>query len=104
MTPEFKKQWSDALRSGRYKQHRGGWVDNLDNPLSFCCLSVALKEAGKFDEWSTAHKDYDSKYTASYVAKNLLNLETINNFIKMNDKLQNSFEEIADYIDSQESL
>src|SRR5579864_8820013 len=38
MTPECKKMWIAALRSGQYKQGKGA----LSSESGFCCLGVAL--------------------------------------------------------------
>lgn len=38
MTPEFKKLWVEALRSGKYQQTK----NVLRNDKGFCCVGVAL--------------------------------------------------------------
>jgi hypothetical protein len=48
---EFKRAWTKALRSGRYKQGKEYLVNEKDE---FCCLGVAanlLIEAGHKGEW-----------------------------------------------------
>lgn len=44
MNKENMIKWAEALESGQYKQHRGGWgtrtLDGSDG-LGFCCLNVA---------------------------------------------------------------
>ena|SRR3990167_4598159 len=42
MTPEFKKKWIDALRSGKYKQG----TDFLCTKNGYCCLGIAILECG----------------------------------------------------------
>jgi hypothetical protein len=43
---ELRKKWVSALRSGEYRQGRGALVDDLDGPLSHCCLGVACDVMG----------------------------------------------------------
>ena len=41
MNPEIKKQWVDALRSGKYKQYKGALRGiNKNGDTSYCCLGV----------------------------------------------------------------
>lgn len=96
MTPDFKKQWAAALRSGEYEQHRGGWVDNFHTPTQFCCLSVALTEAGKFEEWAVSR----TVAGASEFLK--IDYKAVVKLMNMNDKEWCSFNEIADWIDTNE--
>lgn len=50
MNQEFKKIWIEALRSGRYKQVKGG----LHCADGFCCLGVAedLLQKAEGSQWS----------------------------------------------------
>lgn len=41
MNPTIKKQWIDALRSGKYKQGKYHLYDEVDN--TYCCLGVLCK-------------------------------------------------------------
>ena len=40
MDKEIKKQWVDALRSGKYKQGRAQLRIDIDGDLRFCCLGI----------------------------------------------------------------
>lgn len=107
MTPDFKKQWTAALRSGKYEQWFGGWVDNASCPNAFCCLSVALTEAGRFTEWAevlsvVAYSDDIIDVAKRERARRLLQIDHVNfsKLIEMNDQKLLTFNEIADWIDA----
>lgn len=103
MTPKFKKQWIEALRSGKYKQCRGAWVNNFDNPTQFCCLTVGLIEAGK---WSETLMRWRNEPILDTVVEILgVELKTVKILADMNDNAENiSFSEIADWIEAQDTL
>lgn len=107
MTPEFKKKWISALRSNEYKQYHGGWADNFDNPTQFCCVGVALKETGEWDEWvaiSRKDPEYGGAWQAAIDLLKILDDWVFTTLITMNDHEEKSFSEIADWIESQEIL
>jgi hypothetical protein len=60
MNPEIKQKWIAALRSGEYKQGKGG----LRNTEGYCCLGVLCdlhaKETG--NEWERAEFDENDCY------------------------------------------
>jgi hypothetical protein len=91
MSPELKAKWVEALRSGKFKQCRGGLVEGgFSAPDAYCCLGVLWAIEGKPDSltilWNTTVGD--SKQT----------------LINMNDKEGKSFVEIADWIDANLSV
>jgi hypothetical protein len=55
MKPEIKKQWVDALRSGKYKQTRGALRRDHHGTPGYCCIGV-LCEVTKQGEWSQSGK------------------------------------------------
>lgn len=46
MKKDIKKQWVEALRSGKYKQGTGRLCDTRGKKLKFCCLGVLFDIAG----------------------------------------------------------
>jgi len=58
MNPEIKKQWVDALRSGKYKQGRDYLRNKRDE---FCCLGVLCDlYAQKFNiPWSNERERFE---------------------------------------------
>jgi len=91
MNIEKAKKWSDALRSGKYKQCHNTMKDGN----SYCCLGVAFKEILDNKTLPGSISRYDSVATVLQFG---LNDEA--KFIRMNDQQKKSFPEIADYIDS----
>lgn len=50
MKEEYVKPWVDALRSGKYKQYKGGALKSPDhafNESSYCCLGVLCDILGE---------------------------------------------------------
>lgn len=88
------KIWSAALRSGDWKQTR----NNLKVGSHFCCLGVAHECLG------LSLTDGEIDETSSYdPIKRALDIDDIQKekFVVMNDAERKTFDEIADYIDSQ---
>jgi hypothetical protein len=61
--PKFKKQWIEALESGKYEQ-TNGCLQNLEG--QYCCLGVACELTGvgnfieaPFDEYEYALPEYN---------------------------------------------
>lgn len=102
MKPVTREQWTTALRSGQYKQGTGQLY--MPTSKSFCCLGVLAHLAGgepvkgedsviKFPNGALCH---------AFIPKELEEMLGIEDQVvlsRMND-LGNTFEEIADYIDS----
>lgn len=82
-----KEEWIAALRSGEYKQIRGGLITSQ----GYCCLGVYLSEANK--------KNNDSYNIIDDVSKLHPDI-TVEKCIKMNDREFKTFAEIADYLES----
>jgi hypothetical protein len=107
MNPEVKQAWLTALRSGDYKQGRFV-LRSKDN--DYCCLGVLCdihaKETG--NQW-TQHTFADGEPDDFFYADNVANIpyevETWSGLINtshlmgMNDRVENTFSQIADYIE-----
>lgn len=103
MNQEIKKQWVEALRSGKYQQGRET-LRTKDN--KFCCLGV-LCDLVAPDAWQT---DGDSEYMMGGIYGYLpnavahvsgLSSPTYIQLIELNDEKGYSFEMIANWIEYQ---
>jgi hypothetical protein len=107
---EVYVKWLHALRSGKYKQGFETLRTKSTCGVSYCCLGVlqdlCVKDGGsKWDEKTENFLDrsiplsFDSQPTDNILE--YLNLETqhIDRLIIMNDEYNNTFHEIADYIE-----
>lgn len=107
MNPEIKQKWTEALRSGKYRQGRMC----LRSDDRFCCLGVLCDIISP--EWETIYKGTanernvfkygDSNYVSSLPAElqkkiNIQNSE-LDQLINMNDLTGLNFEQIANWID-----
>jgi hypothetical protein len=88
MKPNIKaiKKWIKALRSGDYKQARGGFKGKKKN--AFCCLGVAGE---LFPDHITCEEDCIDYFNWG--------AETNDNLIKLNDQSHKSFNYIADWVE-----
>lgn len=107
---KFFRSWSEALRSGNYKQAR----DHLTDGENFCCLGVAGCLIAGYDP-SMGRQSLHSVRYPSHAAgdPNVEGLEKLfpdevmqaakhyeqAPFIFLNDKLRLSFHQIADFVD-----
>jgi hypothetical protein len=92
VTPELKKQWIDALRSGKYKQAREMLIvdkegDEIINApacegVGFCCLGVL---GALINPERVQYPDMTELGGHA--------------FMTMNDAKRMSFDEIADYVE-----
>jgi hypothetical protein len=107
MTPELKKLWVDALRSGNYDQTKQYLKvqDDVDDEEAngFCCLGVLMDIAGTDDEKET--HEWEEGFAASMLShewchKHFLRITDRNHLAEMNDDGE-SFAEIADYIEGE---
>ena len=95
MTPELAKKWADALRSGRYKQGQRYLCDEDED--TYCCLGVLYevvngrKPDTRLSVLSDEVYDLELSYGLSYADEVA--------FVQMNDDDEQSFKEIADYIE-----
>ena len=107
MVPEIKKLFTEALRSGKYKQ-TSGMLRSCDD--EFCCLGVLLDVTKKVN-WENADRTDRYGYTQSGNFQTgvvhweireelLLPWDSHETLIRMNDNEGKSFEEIADWIDA----
>jgi hypothetical protein len=99
VNPEVKTKWVAALRSGEYKQGRGLLRNGAGQ---YCCLGVLCEIQGvprakagfQFDG------DVERAYMPSHAFLNGLGLYLqADTVAHMNDDLEHSFSEIADYIE-----
>lgn len=117
MNKEWKDKWLTALRSGEYLRGKGRlkYIGITSANDRYCCLGVLCelykKETGRV-KWINGGRDLEitsmledhSKYH-SYIPDeiiddlNLLDLKEMEVLVKMNDSLNKSFVEIADYIE-----
>lgn len=96
---ELKKKWTEALRSGKYKQGGGLMYDGAFN--EYCCLGVLESICG------TPNEDLEERQIPAEVNLRgpLFTQEVEKKLMDMNDgsgeffQNQKSFKEIADYID-----
>lgn len=88
MNAKQKTQWIDALRSGKYKQTYGELFRCRDGEVYHCCLGVAAKvwHPNTFPNIDSITKQLDEKLRVQ--------------FIRFNDVLNWSFEQIADWIET----
>lgn len=93
MDQELKKQWVDALRSGKYSQCTGTLTDGE----GYCCLGVLATIRGRLDDdgyCTDMCEDGDVDVPPEWVdARNP-------RLIHLNDTQGASFNEIADWIEA----
>lgn len=93
MTPEFKKEWIAALRSGKYSQTKG----TLRDQEGFCCLGVAYDLTGRdWRETSVGTHETDENNETEFDPG--IPYTKVDKLTDLNDT-GHSFEEIADYIE-----
>lgn len=91
MKIELKTKWVEALRSGKYEQHRGSLIAGYeDGCRAFCCLGVLL-----FSE-ETAGPEANAAYEKLMCGLGMHGLK----LVSMNDSDERTFPEIADYIEA----
>ena len=96
MNTVTKEEWADALRSGKFKQHHGTLsnakvASQLSKATAFCCIGVLGVLAG-----ITTSNEQDSAYK---LAEELTGGRQ-GTLVNKNDTYRNTFEEIADYLDT----
>ncbi len=96
----YKKRWLKALRSGKYKQHRGE-LCNIEQ-TKFCCLGVGCKivRGGSWDEhtFTYAWESQTGVMPATLREKVGLSSAAEDHLTEMNDAGK-SFRAIADWIE-----
>lgn len=99
-----KSKWLKALRSGRYKQQRGGLLidqyaygDGRSTiGAAYCCLGVA----NKLKLCKTSGNDFGSSYPSTgFVDKAFIPYKIQDKLVNMNDIKFLSFKEIANWIE-----
>jgi hypothetical protein len=102
MDEKVKAKWLEALRSGKYKQGRQG----LRKVDSFCCLGVLcdLLNPNGWRQITDNDLIYSFNGELGVIDKRLARSIGVEEFqdilVEMNDEKQNSFSEIADYIEA----
>ncbi len=93
MDGELKAKWLAALRGGKYLQARGKL--RVENGL--CCLGVLCKVAkipiSKSGDQCGRNKDYRPIYK-------LIGVVEASDLMRLNDREQKTFTEIADYVET----
>ncbi len=105
LDPEAKREWVEALRSGKYKQTKGA----LRHGDAFCCLGVECEISGEgrwapgAGEWEFVGRGSDNRSYGDLPddlrGKIGLSIAAQVNLIRMNDT-GSSFAEIADWIEA----
>lgn len=122
--PTYGPKWIEMLRSGEYKQRRGVLCEN--GGRGYCCMGVAALAMGyQFDETNPQQESFDG-YTVyanpltgpgihpkesptlleldeAILDKMGLSIEEQSTLVDMNDKHGNSFDEIADWLERENS-
>ncbi len=113
INPDFKKQWVEALRSGKFNQGNGKLLSvTSETKEYYCCLGVACIVAGVPKELVRENnyilEDIVIKYPMlkgiNYVSTNSAILSAMNDGFKgtFNPKGEkHTFIEIADFIDKE---
>ena len=112
MNPRIKANWIAALRSGKYRRTTHSLRDQRPGKhIGYCCLGVlcdTLKEElkGKWDitRAFNYHINNEANCITGTLGDNLAKYVELTprseaTLIKMNDKEELSFKEIADYIE-----
>lgn len=102
MKPEVKKRWLEALRSGRFRQTRVGY---LQHKTAFCCLGVLCKTEGLpiyahgVPDEDGRTQDGDTELSFRDLGRFGLSWKAQNKLIDLNDSAHYSFKKIADWIE-----
>ena len=94
LTREEKEKWVAALRSGEYEQGFGKLEAEGLGGMRYCCLGVLCHILG-YNSSSAYRIEYDSDEDDH----DLINLSVQDSLIELNDTDQESFDEIANYIE-----
>lgn len=109
MKEEVKRQWVNALRSGKYIQGEGKLKQKMDDGVVYCCLGVLCEIVGVpyittkgFYEYIFDGASFStSSMTNVYFADDdrSLPIEVQNVLTDMNDHGDKDFNQIADWIE-----
>ena len=94
--------WVNSLRSDEFSQGTDQLCSrDSDGIARFCCLGVYAKVVGGYTEEYLSSSQGNGGPTAVYNELNLLfGEELVDRAMTMNDAEENSFEEIADYVEN----
>lgn len=97
--PDLRAKWIAALRSGEYRQARGGLIDDTG---ARCCLGVACAVAGVPDDEVKARNTFINLdiFRAGFQVELGLDLVKLNILAFRNDNGL-TFAEIADMLEAQ---
>ena len=109
MNPEAKAKWLAALCSGKYIQDKG-MLERREGgkAVGNCCLGVLLRSQGvkpqiKKDDVAFGHdRNGNPEYsvlTPHYLEKFGIDVDSMNHLWHMNDRVGNSFKQIAAWIE-----
>ncbi len=87
MNPILKKNWVDALRSGKYKQGMGELYNELGN--NYCVIGIFNKINNYSNESSVG---YDP-------LKAIIGQDAVDELWGMNDIKDKTFDQLADFIE-----
>lgn len=94
MDAKLKADWVKALRSGEYRQTKF----NFEDGEGFCCLGVLCKIAGRQTELDDGgHRQDNWRFVEGEIMSTLI----VERLVDMNDEIENSFSQIADYIEKE---
>jgi hypothetical protein len=108
--PEFKKEWVAALRSGYYKQ--GKYKLRNSPRAQYCCLGVACDISAKRGIGDWHNIDYSESMRFAFITDSITSIpsplrvelgitpDQQQTLIDLNDEQDKSFDEIADYIET----
>lgn len=103
LTKQEKADWLEALRSGEYKQCRGG----LHDGEGFCCLGV-LYDVTHDGDWENPWDERLSEFSPAwytdggsvgYYGYGMMPVKLVNALCSQNDAGR-SFDQIADWIEA----
>lgn len=106
MTPEHRKLWCDALRSGNYEQTSGYLHIGEDGmeAAGYCCLGVLLDVIGSEEDKDNHCMDdsfSEAQLGEDWCAEHGLSFATAGTLASMNDDGA-SFESLAKHIEDRE--
>jgi len=97
ITHKALTEWTQALRSGKYEQGQGA----LERDNKFCCLGVLAKEMDiPYNPITGDENEFNSNvYNSLGKSLDIIGIST-DTLIDLNDRQEESFKGIADFIES----
>ncbi len=101
---EFATKWLEALRSGEYKQGQEVLCSFTKEEVTYCCLGVAGHICGLSNEDLLNRVVFDFELAKAKLPQQLIGESFHNDLVgiltNMNDIQNQSFSEIADWIEA----